>query len=54
MRVRTETYPVPLRQMFRAFQGAWEVEPTEGGTLISMRYEVEPSAWGGCCGRRSG
>ncbi len=46
MRVRTETYPVPLRQMFRAFQGAWEVEPAGEGALVSMRYEVEPSALG--------
>ena len=44
MRVRTETYPVPLRQMFRGFQGAWEVTPADGGTLVAMRYEVEPSA----------
>jgi hypothetical protein len=46
MRVRTETYPFPLRQMFRAFKGAWEVEPAGGGVLVSMRYGVEPSALG--------
>lgn len=46
MRVQTETYPFPLRQMFRAFQGAWEVEPAGEGALVSMRYEVEPSALG--------
>ncbi|HEU4735753.1 MAG TPA: hypothetical protein VFS48_01845 [Solirubrobacterales bacterium] len=27
MRVRTETYPFALRQMFRRFSGTWEVEP---------------------------
>lgn len=46
MQVRTESYPFPLRQMFRAFQGAWEVEPVGDGALVSMRYEVEPSAFG--------
>jgi hypothetical protein len=46
MRVRTETYPFPLRQMFREFRGAWEVELAAGGAIVSMRYEVEPSALG--------
>jgi len=46
MRVRTETYPFPLRQMFRGFRGTWEVEPEGGGTLVAMRYDVEPSALG--------
>lgn len=46
MRVRTETYPFPLRQMFRGFRGAWEVEPTPGGALVRMRYEVEPTTLG--------
>lgn len=46
MRVRTETYPSPLRQMFREFRGAWEVEPAGGGSTVSMRYQVEPSVLG--------
>jgi ribosome-associated toxin RatA of RatAB toxin-antitoxin module len=36
MRVRTETYPFPLRQLFRDFRGTWEVEPSAEGTLVSM------------------
>jgi Polyketide cyclase / dehydrase and lipid transport len=47
MRVKTETYPFPLRQMFRGFSGAWEVEPVTGGTLITMRYETDLSRLGG-------
>jgi ribosome-associated toxin RatA of RatAB toxin-antitoxin module len=46
MRVRTETYPFVLRKMFRGFRGRWEVEPQEGGTIVTMRYEVEPSRLG--------
>ena len=46
MRVRTETYPFMLRQMFRGFRGRWEVEPAEEGALVRMGYEVEPSRLG--------
>ena len=46
MRVRTETYPFMLRQMFRGFRGRWEVEPAEEGALVTMGYEVEPSRLG--------
>lgn len=46
MRVKTETYPFPLRQMFRSFNGAWEVEPGAAGTLVTMRYEAEFSRLG--------
>jgi len=46
MRVRTETYPFALRQMFRGFRGRWEVQPSGNGTLVGMRYDVEPSTLG--------
>lgn len=46
MRVRTETYPFPLRQMFRRFGGTWEVEPYMSVTRLTMRYEVGLSPLG--------
>jgi hypothetical protein len=46
MRVKTETYPFPLRQMFRGFSGTWEVEPSMGDARVMMRYEVELSLLG--------
>lgn len=46
MRVKTETYPFPLRQMFRQFGGIWEVEPNRSVARVTMRYEVELSLLG--------
>lgn len=46
MRVRTETYPFALRQMFRRFSGTWEVEPYMSAARVRMRYEVELSLLG--------
>lgn len=46
MRVKTETYPFPLRQMFRRFGGTWEVELYRSVARVTMRYEVELSPLG--------
>ena len=46
MRVKTETYPFPLRQMFRQFAGTWEVEPNRSVARVTMRYKVELSLLG--------
>ncbi len=29
--VRTDTYPLPLKQIFRRFTGVWTIEPVSGG-----------------------
>lgn len=46
MPVKTETYPFPLRQMFRQFGGTWEVEPYMSVSRVTMRYDVELSPLG--------
>lgn len=47
MRVKTETYPFPLRQMFRGFAGAWAVEPDgPESALVTMDYQLELSPLG--------
>lgn len=42
MRVDTATYPFPLRHLLRGLQGTWTVDPVDGGTRITMRFEAEP------------
>ena len=42
MRVDTASYPFPLRQLLRAFQGTWSVDPAPEGTRISVQFDAEP------------
>jgi Polyketide cyclase / dehydrase and lipid transport len=42
MRVDTTSYPFPLRQLLRAFQGTWSVDPVPGGTRITVRFDAQP------------
>jgi ribosome-associated toxin RatA of RatAB toxin-antitoxin module len=42
MRVDTASYPLPLRQLLRSFQGTWTVDPLPKGTRITVRFDAEP------------
>jgi ribosome-associated toxin RatA of RatAB toxin-antitoxin module len=42
MRVDTASYPFPLRQLLRSFQGTWSVDPLPEGTRISVQFDAEP------------
>jgi ribosome-associated toxin RatA of RatAB toxin-antitoxin module len=46
MRVRTETYPFNLRQIFNDVRGEWEVAPSPEGAMVTMRFDLQPSALG--------
>lgn len=39
--VDTDTYPPPLRQMFKSFVGTWSVEPHAEGCEVTMRFDAE-------------
>ena len=36
--VDTSTYPVPLRQLFRTFQGTWTLHPAGAGSRVHIRF----------------
>ncbi len=36
--VRTDTYPVPLQQVFRRFTGVWSVEPLGDGARVTISF----------------
>jgi len=42
MRVDTASYPFPLRQLLRGFQGTWSVDPVPEGTRIAVQFDAEP------------
>jgi ribosome-associated toxin RatA of RatAB toxin-antitoxin module len=42
MQVDTASYPFPLRQLLRAFQGTWSVDPVPAGTRITVRFDAQP------------
>ena len=42
MRVDTASYPFPLRQLLRGFQGTWSVDAVPGGTRITVQFDAEP------------
>jgi ribosome-associated toxin RatA of RatAB toxin-antitoxin module len=42
MRVDTTSYPFPLRQLLRGFQGTWSVDPVPEGSRITVRFDAEP------------
>jgi ribosome-associated toxin RatA of RatAB toxin-antitoxin module len=42
MRVDTDSYPFPLRQLLRGFQGTWSVDAVPGGTRITVQFDAEP------------
>jgi ribosome-associated toxin RatA of RatAB toxin-antitoxin module len=42
MQVDTASYPFPLRQLLRAFQGTWSVNPVPEGTRITVRFDAQP------------
>jgi ribosome-associated toxin RatA of RatAB toxin-antitoxin module len=42
MRVDTTSYPFPLRQLLRSFQGTWSVDPVPGGTRITVQFDAQP------------
>jgi hypothetical protein len=42
MQVDTASYPFPLRQLLRAFQGTWSVDPVPDGTRITVRFDAQP------------
>ncbi len=47
--VDTDTYPAPLRAMFRAFRGTWSVEPDGDGSIVRMAFDADIR--GGALGR---
>ena len=42
MQVDTTSYPFPLRQLLRAFQGTWSVDPVPEGTRITVGFDAQP------------
>ena len=42
MQVDTASYPFPLRQLLRTFQGTWSVDPVPEGTRIAVQFDAEP------------
>jgi ribosome-associated toxin RatA of RatAB toxin-antitoxin module len=42
MQVDTTSYPFPLRQLLRSFQGTWSVDPLPQGTRITVQFDAEP------------
>lgn len=38
--VDVSTYPTRHRTLFKSFRGTWTVEPVEGGTLTSIRFDA--------------
>jgi ribosome-associated toxin RatA of RatAB toxin-antitoxin module len=40
--VDTSTYPPPLRQLLRRFEGTWTVEPEGSASRIGAHFRVEP------------
>jgi ribosome-associated toxin RatA of RatAB toxin-antitoxin module len=42
MQVDTASYPFPLRQLLRAFQGTWSVDPVPEGTRITVGFDAQP------------
>jgi ribosome-associated toxin RatA of RatAB toxin-antitoxin module len=42
MQVDTASYPFPLRQLLRSFQGSWSVDPVPEGALITVGFHAEP------------
>lgn len=42
MQVDTSTYPFPLRQLIREFEGTWSVTPDGGGARVEMRFDAQP------------
>lgn len=39
--VDVSTYPTRYRMLFRTFKGTWNVEPADGGTRVTVRFEAE-------------
>lgn len=39
--VDVSTYPTKYRMLFRSFKGTWTVEPADGGTRVTIRFEAE-------------
>ena len=42
MQVDTTSYPFPLRQLLRAFEGTWSVDPVPEGTHITVQFDARP------------
>ncbi|MGH2743564.1 MAG: SRPBCC family protein [Thermoleophilaceae bacterium] len=42
MEVDTASYPAPLRQLLRSFSGTWSVEPTAGGSRVTLAFDAVP------------
>lgn len=41
MDVDVSTYPAKYRMLFRSFRGTWSVEPVDGGTRVTIRFEAD-------------
>jgi ribosome-associated toxin RatA of RatAB toxin-antitoxin module len=42
MQVDTASYPFPLRQLLRSFQGTWSVDPLPEGACITVQFDAQP------------